>query len=211
LPAPSSARLLAGAAAAAPSGLTAFCARLQEYCALESADLSGAYAQRWRSEKSSAVSVQGALPVSRAERRVNEPLTRRRWLQLRAVNRIVNRRISPALDTESAGAPDYWDLPISTRDRRVRGAVRGDCEDFALEKRARLIALGWAPQSLGLAVAWTPEMGRHAVLIAQTDRGDFVLDNLLDAPTSLMSLDYQWLSRQAGADLLTWAAARRSS
>ena len=78
------------------------------------------------------------------------------------------------------------------------GAARGDCEDFALEKRERLIALGWDRQALALAVAYSPETGLHAVLIAQTDHGDFVLDNLHDEPLAPESANYEWDSASSG-------------
>ncbi|QGZ93368.1 hypothetical protein DSM104635_00178 [Terricaulis silvestris] len=121
------------------------------------------------------------------------------------VSRDVNHTIAPVSDQDQYGVPDYWTVPVSVR---AGLAASGDCEDYALEKRARLIALGWLPQSLVLAVVTAPTIGRHAVLVVQTDRGDLVLDNLHDEPRELASLGYQWLSRQSGPILQSWASAR---
>jgi hypothetical protein len=77
-----------------------------------------------------------------------------------------------------------------------------------LEKRSRLIELGWDPATLALAVAHAPRIGNHAVLIVQTDHGDFVLDNLHDAPLPPQMLNYGWVSRQASSSMTVWASAR---
>lgn len=88
------------------------------------------------------------------------------------------------------------------------GSAFGDCEDYALEKRALLLAAGWPEEAVLLAVARLPEGELHTILIVQTDRGDLVLDNLHAAPQRLASLGYDWVSRQAGADLTQWARVR---
>lgn len=85
--------------------------------------------------------------------------------RLMAVNVDVNRAITPRQD-----AADHW----------TPGALVGDCEEYALEKRRRLMDLGWAPSQLLIAVAEDPDQGPHAVLIARTNMGDLVLDNLTD-------------------------------
>ncbi len=131
------------------------------------------------------------------------PLTDMRWQQLRRVNREINRAIRPETDLALYGVEEYWQRPLTALGRDVRG----DCEDYALEKRARLLALGWAPDMLAMAVAVSPQVGLHATLIVQTDRGDFVLDNLHSEPRALGSLDYMWISRQTGPNLTDWAIA----
>jgi len=82
--------------------------------------------------------------------------------------------------------------------------VWGDCEDYALEKRAALIARGWDEGVLQLAVAQAPGFGLHAVLIVATDHGDLVLDNGYETPRPLETLPYRWLSRQSGPSLMSW-------
>ena len=57
-------------------------------------------------------------------------------------------------------------------------------------------------------MAYSPRVGLHAVLIAQTSHGDFVLDNLHGEPRRPESLDYRWVSRQAGPSMTQWASAR---
>ncbi|QGZ93378.1 hypothetical protein DSM104635_00188 [Terricaulis silvestris] len=133
-------------------------------------------------------------------------LTDVRWEELRQVNRTINRSIRPATDLTTYGVEEYWNRPLVASDR----GARGDCDDYALEKRARLIALGWTPDMVALAIAMAPRVGLHAVLIVQTNHGDFVLDNLADEPRALSQLRYGWISRQSGSGLITWAAAYRS-
>lgn len=127
-------------------------------------------------------------------------LTDARWRELWDVNRVVNHAIRPATDKALYGRSDYWTRPTWPMER-------GDCEDYALEKRARLLALGWPADTLAIAIALAPEIGMHATLVAQTDRGDFVLDNLEQAPRRVAELDYAWVSRQIGAGLIHWSVA----
>jgi len=79
----------------------------------------------------------------------------------------------------------------------------GDCEDFALTKRLKLIAMGYAPDSLHLALCWTETREFHAVLIADTDDGQYVLDNRYPFPMAKQDLAYDWHSIQEGD---TWHA-----
>lgn len=131
-------------------------------------------------------------------------LTEESWRELRRVNREINRAIRPVTDRALYGREEYWQRPLLVG----AAGARGDCEDYVLEKRAALLALGYAPDSIAMAVAIAPGVGLHAVLIVQTDRGDFVLDNLHSEPRALASLDYVWISRQVGPALSHWAAAR---
>jgi predicted transglutaminase-like cysteine proteinase len=85
--------------------------------------------------------------------------------------------------------------------------ARGDCEDYALEKRAMLTARGWPLEALSLAMAMS-DRGVHAALIAHTDRGDFVLDNFFDPPRGIERSPYRWLSMQTGGDFRTWRGVR---
>jgi predicted transglutaminase-like cysteine proteinase len=56
---------------------------------------------------------------------------------------------------------------------------RFGCKDYVLVKRRKLIEAGVPRESLLIAIVWTAQEQGHAVLIAHTDRGDFVLDNLM--------------------------------
>lgn len=98
------------------------------------------------------------------------------------VNKQVNNAIAPKHDSADIWSPD---------------ASAGDCEDFALAKRQRLIALGWAPSQLLIAVVDDPSQGAHAVLIARTDQGDLVLDNLTDEIMPWTDTRLTFVSRQS--------------
>ena len=123
--------------------------------------------------------------------------------RLEAVNRAVNEAITPTRDIAATGAWDRWSLPLAVDD-----AVLGDCEDYAIEKRRRLIDAGWPPEALRLAVATSRATGVHAALVAMTEEGDFVLDNLVDEVRPWAQTDYVWLKRQAGADPREWRRVR---
>ena len=101
---------------------------------------------------------------------------------LSAINLSVNRSIKPAADRG-----DVWSAY----------AQSGDCEDYALAKRQALIAAGWAPSHLLIAVVEDPLAGPHAVLIARTDRGDLILDNLTDQILPWAETGLTFISRQS--------------
>ena len=65
--------------------------------------------------------------------------------ELNRINTSVNHSIRPANDTSSNGWADTWSVAPQS----------GDCEDFALTKRAELIARGWPSRALRIAVAKT--------------------------------------------------------
>jgi len=147
-----------------------------------------------------------------------EPLTPARWRDLNEVNWRINRVIRPTTDAALYGVEDRWALPITAPARGISEPA-GDCEDYALEKRAALLRLGWSASALSLAIALAPTEGLHAVLVAHTDHGDFVLDNLFASPILPSQSRYQWVKLQTGSDLLAWrevfgpsaAAPRRPS
>lgn len=119
-------------------------------------------------------------------------LTSDRLRDLAAVNASVNRELSPRSDASLYGVGDRWEAD----------ARAGDCEDFALAKRMRLIRAGWPSAAALVALARTHRGEEHAVLIARTDRGDLVLDNLTNEIrgwrraslrlTSIQSPDSAW-------------------
>lgn len=90
-----------------------------------------------------------------------------RFGELLTINSAVNREIRPVSDASQYGVRDRWRIGVS----------RGDCEDYALEKRRRLIARGWPSSAVLIALGRTRGQ-QHAVLIARTTEGDYVLDNL---------------------------------
>ena len=56
-------------------------------------------------------------------------VTERGWAAIRQVNAAVNREITPVTDLELHGRDEVWSYPDNA----------GDCEDFVLEKRKRLM------------------------------------------------------------------------
>jgi predicted transglutaminase-like cysteine proteinase len=105
------------------------------------------------------------------------------------VNRAVNKAIKPRAD----GRADRWNV----------GKTVGDCEDYVLAKRARLIADGFPPSAMRIAYVKTSAGEGHAILVVKTDQGDYVLDNLSRSLLSLRKSGYQVLS-MSGADPLVW-------
>lgn len=121
-------------------------------------------------------------------------LTNERWRELVEVNAEVNSSFAFATDSDVFGKSDKWSY--------LKGA--GDCEDFALEKRQRLLARGWPPSALLIAVAKVPNVGTHAVLVAVTKNGDYVLDILEKSVRPWTEVNYAWLMRQSQADPKAW-------
>lgn len=91
---------------------------------------------------------------------------------LARVNRDVNGEIVLTADAGCSGGEEHWSRPASGY---------GDCEDFALEKRARLREAGLPSATMTMAIVHhRTEYFAHAVLLVETDRGTFLLDNLTD-------------------------------
>lgn len=74
---------------------------------------------------------------------------------------------------------------------------RGDCEDFALEKRRRLMQKGFSAGDLLMTVVRKPDGEGHAVLTVRTAQGDFILDNLDGGVKLWTQTPYRFLKRQA--------------
>jgi predicted transglutaminase-like cysteine proteinase len=116
---------------------------------------------------------------------------------IRTVNAEVNATITPATDRELYGEAEHWTLP---------SAGRGDCEDVALLKRERLMALGIPSSVLLMTIVRDRQGAGHAVLTVVTDRGDFILDNQTDAVTPWYETGHRFLMRQSRTDPHRWQA-----
>lgn len=112
-----------------------------------------------------------------------------------AVNQRVNRAIRPLND-----ASDKWSL----------NPTFGDCEDYALSKRAALINRGFGAGALRIATAYTVKGEGHAVLIVRTNVGDLVLDNRSDTIKPWHETDLSWVAI-SGKNPLEWQSVRKSS
>ena len=95
------------------------------------------------------------------------------------INREVNASVSYMSDSEQFGVPEFW--------CEARSGF-GDCEDYALLKRALLKEQGFDEDKIHIATCWInvkADNTGHCVLIVETDKGQFVLDNNLKDPVPL--------------------------
>lgn len=101
------------------------------------------------------------------------------------VNRQVNADIRYKTDAALYGKPDYWTV--------IEGKGQGDCDDYALTKIKRLVDAGWDRENLSVAVCYVETGEGHAVCIARTTNGDFVLDNRYRTIMPYEALPYRWV------------------
>jgi predicted transglutaminase-like cysteine proteinase len=95
---------------------------------------------------------------------------------LMRVNNKVNAAMHPKRDAINN---DQWSL----------NATAGDCEEYALAKRQKLIGMGYP--SAALRIAYSPTYkGGHAVLVVSTTKGRFVLDILKPNVLPISSTPY---------------------
>ena len=137
--------------------------------------------------------------VARVRAPEASPLTLARadWRRVQRINREVNRAIRHREDSAIYGRPDQWALGE---------AGVGDCEDYALAKRAALIQAGVPARALSIALVETRRGESHAVLLIDTDKGALVLDNLSPWIRRWDQTPYSWIARQTPGDPLTWRA-----
>jgi len=109
---------------------------------------------------------------------------------LKTVNSGVNRAIRPRNDK---GA-DVWTV----------NAKSGDCEDYVLTKRAKLVNMGVPPSALRIAYVKTRSGIGHAILVVKTNKGDYVLDNLTGSIKLLSQTGHRVVS-MSGADPKKWS------
>ena len=121
-------------------------------------------------------------------------LTPALWQELWRVHRAARAATRPVTDSAKHGQVEFWDY--------ADGA--GDCEDVALLSYRELVSRGWAPSTLRMAVGVTEFGDRRAVLVAITDRGDFVLDSTYAQVMPWDRLPYSWIKRQSQRDDRIW-------
>jgi predicted transglutaminase-like cysteine proteinase len=123
-------------------------------------------------------------------------LTTQTWRTITTINRYVNETIKPMTDQEQWGLIDSWDFPTT-------GA--GDCEDYQLLKRKLLADAGVPRRAMRMTVVIDEKGEGHAVLTIMTDRGDFVLDNKIDAVLPWHRTGYIYVKRE-GSNGLDWVS-----
>jgi predicted transglutaminase-like cysteine proteinase len=113
------------------------------------------------------------------------------------INSHVNRSIEAADDATNFGIGEHWSLPVGNK---------GDCEDYALLKKLRLIEAGVAPNSLLLAQVFTRTLQPHVVLVLRTVDGDYMLDNLTARMSLWHETGYTIVKMQNPQDPSAWDA-----
>ncbi len=214
-----------GAETAPPAGMIDYCRRDPEACRTPGSTVADVEALTqaaarayWRQvfDRSHQASPPGATsPASGSARQpaeveprrptttISSALVDRRgplWRAVASVNAEVNAAIHAEDDLRAYQQADYWTIP------RATGPARpvGDCEDFALTKRERLIAQGVPAEALSIALVTTRTGLSHAVLLVATDQGEYVLDNLTPWVVHWTEARLTWRERQAPGQMLTW-------
>jgi predicted transglutaminase-like cysteine proteinase len=122
-------------------------------------------------------------------------LTATRWGELQTVNSEINLAIKPMSDQSQYGTIEKWTYPATGN---------GDCEDYVLLKKKRLIALGWPASNLLITVVRDENNEGHAILTVRTHRGDLVLDNKHSRITAWNLTPYTFIKRQSTLDPRRW-------
>jgi predicted transglutaminase-like cysteine proteinase len=121
-------------------------------------------------------------------------LTPERLSDLNEVNKIVNQSIVPEPNTEGL-AGEKWLISPS----------RGDCNDYAVTKRAELLDRGWPARALLLSEVVTSSGEHHLILVARTSAGDLILDNLTPQIRTWSRAPYRWVRMQTPKNPNFWA------
>jgi len=120
---------------------------------------------------------------------------------LKRVNRSVNMSIIPAPKSYGPNLGDAWTIAPGT----------GDCNDYAVTKRHKLLEHGLPSRALRLSVVKTASGIGHLVLVVVTTRGDIVMDDLTEAIRPWQSTDYHWLKIQSATDPKLWYEIKRAA
>ncbi|MBV1885854.1 MAG: transglutaminase-like cysteine peptidase [Parvibaculaceae bacterium] len=122
-------------------------------------------------------------------------LDKAKWHELNHVNEYVNQTIHPADDLSLHNRAEWWSYPSKNF---------GDCEDYALLKRKLLIERGWPANALLLSVVKRWDGVGHAVLLAVTHQGEYVLDNDNWKIEPWQDTPYLWIKRQSKHHPYVW-------
>jgi len=123
-------------------------------------------------------------------------LTARTLHVLNHVNTQANGFIRPVSNMEHWGTNlDHWDYPNDGK---------GDCKVYALYKRKLLLKAGFPRQALLMTIVRDLNGNGHTVLTVKTNKGDFILDNLVDNIRPWDETGYRFLKRQAQENPNIW-------
>lgn len=121
-------------------------------------------------------------------------LTAERWEELQLVNRRVNAAIVPEPNLEGLAGEKWLIAP-----------ERGDCNDYAVTKRAELLKRGWPAHALLLSEVVVPSGEHHLIVVVRTSKGDLLLDNLASTIRPWAKVPYRWVRIQSPNNPLDWA------
>jgi predicted transglutaminase-like cysteine proteinase len=117
---------------------------------------------------------------------------------LERVNAQVNSEIVPISNFDHWGTMlDHWDYPTDGK---------GDCKIYALWKRKLLMDQGFPRQALLMTIVRDLEGNGHTILTVKTDRGDFVLDNMVGEIRAWDATGYTFVKRQSQSDPNIWVS-----
>jgi predicted transglutaminase-like cysteine proteinase len=129
---------------------------------------------------------------------IDVKITDRVWQTLDRINREVNAAIEPVTNLEHWGTIlDHWDYPVDGK---------GDCKIYALYKRKLLLARGFPRQALLMTIVRESNGEGHTILTVKTDRGDFILDNMVNEIRSWDETGYLFIKRQSQQDPNVWVS-----
>lgn len=122
-------------------------------------------------------------------------LTEAKRRELTKVNIEVNRAIIAASATDETAATEKW----------LISPQYGDCNDYAVTKRHKLLSKGWPSRALLLAHVVVPSGEHHLVVVVRTDKGDLVLDNLSANLRTPAKTGYEWVRVESPANPKYWS------
>lgn len=108
--------------------------------------------------------------------------------KLAAVDLAVNGSVRPLTDWEHWGVEDHWDQAEDGY---------GDCEDYQLLKRKRLVDAGVPRRTMLVTVVHDEDDSGHAVLMIRTNFGDLILDNRTDDIMFWKDTGYRFVQRES--------------
>lgn len=115
---------------------------------------------------------------------------------LKRINAQVNTEIVPISNLEHWGTVlDHWDYPTDGK---------GDCKIYALWKRKLLMDIGFPRQALLMTIVRDLQGNGHTILTVKTDRGEFVLDNMVGEIRPWDATGYTYVKRQSQSDPNVW-------
>ncbi|MDX8531049.1 transglutaminase-like cysteine peptidase [Mesorhizobium sp. VK25A] len=125
-------------------------------------------------------------------------LTAQNMSILKRINQKANRSIKPVSNYDHWGTMmDHWDYPVDGK---------GDCKIYALYKRKLLQEAGFPRQALLMTVVRDLHNEGHTILTVKTDKGDLVLDNLVDEIRPWNATGYYFLKRQSQQNPNVWVS-----